>query len=414
MNTPDVLVVGAGVMGVTTAYYLMREGYAVQVIDKGSEAASECSYANGGFLSLGHAVPWAAPGISKIMLQSILQADAPARWRFDGTVMQLRWLWQFLRHASAKNFARDKQALFALAAFSKQCLQAVLDEHGFAARSPLGVLQISQNAGAAALFEKQHKGYQGAQVRSQMLTNKDALAAVEPAFAHSPAASVFGLNILDDYSADCRAFTLRMAQYLMAQGVQFMFETQARAMRPDGSGLTVQTSRGDVQARQVAVCAGVGSAALLKNASRLMVYPVKGYALSAPIIDPARAPAQPIVDFDKRVAISRMGDHVRLTAVAELAGYSTRIDPRRLEQMKAVYDKLFPQSVDWAQAQPWVGLRPARPSSVPLIGPLPQAGVFINTGHGALGWTLACGSAKLLAEQMAGQAASIPVQPYLL
>jgi D-amino-acid dehydrogenase len=413
MSKPDILVVGAGVIGVTTAYYLTRQGYAVQVIDKCREAAEECSFANGGFLSLGHAVPWAQPGIAKIMLQSLFKADSPARWRFDGTALQLRWLWQFFRHASAACFAHDKQALYHLAAYSKQCLQAVLDEHGFAPPSPAGVLQISQAASAAALFKKQHQGYQGTQVRSQMLANKAALGEVEPAFLFSPATQALGLNIVDDYAADCREFTRQMAQYLMTQGVSFAWETQVRGIRSTDSGVLVQTGSGEVQAGQAVVCAGVGSAALLKGGSRFMVYPVKGYALTAPVINTERAPAHPVLDADNRVAISRFGGNMRLTAVAEVAGHDTRIESWRLEQMKAAYERLFPQSVDWASAQPWVGLRPARPSSVPVIGPLAQANVFINTGHGALGWTLACGSASLLTQQLMRQPASIPIECYL-
>ncbi|TAL75673.1 MAG: FAD-dependent oxidoreductase [Burkholderiaceae bacterium] len=410
-SVADVVVVGAGVIGITTAYYLMRKGHTVHVVDEHNEAASGCSYANGGFLSLGHVVPWSQPGIAKTMIGSLFNRQSPARWRFDGTVSQLRWLWEFYKNGTHEKFAVNKKALYDLAVYSRQCLDTLLGGHGFVSRGRTGVLQITRKIDQLPALRRQSESYRGTVVRGRVLEDRASIASIDSAFSQSPERRLYGLYVDDDYAADCCEFTRALMQYLVEQGARFTGGVRVHKVSSSAGGVSLSTDDAELQASKVVLCTGVGTESLLPGKCRSGIYPVKGYALTVPVGDGVNTPSHPIIDGDNKVAISRLGNKIRITAIAEIVGHDAFIERSRVDQMKAVYDGLFPGSVDWKSASSWIGFRPTRPSTVPVIGPLGD-NVFINAGHGTYGWTLACGSASLLADLMCGHSGEISAGPY--
>ncbi|WP_428481580.1 D-amino acid dehydrogenase [Pyruvatibacter mobilis] len=403
-----IVVLGAGVVGVTTAYYLAERGHEVTVIDRAEGPALETSFANGGQVSASGSAPWAAPGVPWQGLKWLGRADAPLRWKPRLDPAQWSWLMAFLRRCTAKAYDAGVTRNLTLGRLSVTELRLLrarlgLDYH----QRTKGILKIAKSdADLADLRDKAAKlTAKGAQVR---FVDAAECAAIEPALEPAVAAGEVrgGIHFLDDESGDAHLFTEQVAAAAEEAGVTFRYGTAVEALETAGKAVTgIRTSSGPVACDHVVVCLGVGSRALLRPLGiRLPVYPVKGYSVTVDLDGSNIAPAVSLTDEERRVVVSRFGTQLRVAGMAELAGNDLTIDPARARAVRQALDDLFPGLARLPDARVWTGLRPMTPDGGAIIGAAPPwANLTLNTGHGTYGWTMACGSARLVADLVSGE-----------
>jgi len=404
-----VLVLGSGVVGVTCAYYLHRDGHEVTVLDRESAPARETSFANGGQISWSAAQPWAAPGTPANALRWLLRPHSPLIWRPRADPAMWSWLGQFLRNCTTDRYRLHRQRLRRLARLSHESLLAMRRETGIRyAEQSRGTLLLYRDAREfdAAAREAERDPSEG--IRCEVLDAKGC-AAHEPALARSASVITGGLLYPQDESGDCHLFTQSLARRLQADGVAFRFSTRITSLVADGARLTgVDTDQGRLFADTYVLAAGADSARLLEPLGiRLPVYPLKGYSLTMPITLPQAAPLGSLTDETYKVVITRLGDSLRAAGTAELTGYDRSLTSSRLKTIAHVVRTLFPDAGDLDRAEGWAGLRPMTPDNVPVLGPTVFRNLYLNTGHGTLGWTLACGSGQILADWLAGREPSV-------
>ncbi len=410
-----VIVLGSGVIGTTTAYYLARAGADVTVIDRQDGPARETSFANAGQVSPGYSTPWAAPGIPLKALKWLFQRHAPLRIRPDGTLFQLRWLAAMLRQCSPAHYAVNKERLMRVANYSRDCLREL--------RAETGIAYEQRTAGTLQLFRTQAQldavGRDTAVLRElgvpfQLLDRAGVLRA-EPGLTGARERFVGGLRLPDDETGDCHLFTNALAPRAQALGVRFRFGAHvSRLCVEAGEVVGVELaapSAGEgpevLRADRVVLALGSYSRALLEPLGlHLPVYPVKGYSLTMPIADAGEVPQSTVLDETYKIALTRFDNRLRVGGMAELGGFDLRLDPARRATLEKVVRELFPGG-DLARAQFWTGLRPMTPDSTPVVGAAPLRGLWLNTGHGTLGWTMACGSGRLVADLLTGRPGAI-------
>ena len=403
-----VIVLGSGVVGVTTAYYLAKAGHAVTVIDRQPGPALETSFANAGQISPGYASPWAAPGIPLKAAKWLFQRHAPLAIRPDGSLFQLAWMWQMYRNCSADRYAVNKERMVRLAEYSRDCMRALRQETGIGYEGrQQGTLQLFRTQAQFDAAGKDIEVLRQAGVAYELLTSAQ-LAQAEPALAHVREKLVGGLRLPNDETGDCQMFTTRLAEMARALGVQFEYGVSIRSLVETGGQVSgVVTDKGTFSADRYVLALGSYSRLLLKNRFTLPVYPLKGYSITVPITDASRAPVSTILDETYKIAVTRFDDRIRVGGMAEIAGYSKELNPRRRETLELVVNDLFPGGGDTSQASFWTGLRPMTPDSTPVVGATPLGNLFVNTGHGTLGWTMACGSASVIADLVGGTSPAI-------
>jgi len=400
-----VIVLGGGVVGVTTAYYLARGGAEVTVVERQPGAALETSFANAGQVSPGYSTPWAAPGIPLKAVKWMLQRHAPLALRADGSLFQLRWLARMLKNCTSARYAVNKERMTRVAEYSRDCLRQLRADTGIAYdQRTLGTLQVFRTAKQLAAVQSDIAVLRECEVPFREL-RADELPEVEPALAHAPGL-LGGLHLPGDETGDCHLFTTRLAELARGLGVEFRYGVTVEGLARQGRRVTgVQLAGELLAADRVVVALGCASRELLGALGLdLPVYPVKGYSLTVPIVDAARAPRSTVMDETYKVAVTRLGDRIRVGGMAELAGHDLRLDPRRRATLELVTRGLFAGAGDLAQASFWTGLRPMTPDGTPILGRAPGwDNLLVNTGHGTLGWTMACGSGKLLADLTLGR-----------
>ncbi|KAB0598614.1 D-amino acid dehydrogenase [Cupriavidus gilardii] len=403
-----VLVLGSGVIGVTSAWYLARAGHQVTVIDREAAPALGTSFANAGQISPGYASPWAAPGVPLKAIKWMFQQHAPLSIRPDGTLFQLQWMWQMLMNCSADRYAVNKERMVRLAEYSRDCIRALRAETGIAYEGrQQGTLQVfrtdEQLEGAArdiAVLEE-------AGVPYQLLSRED-LAASEPALAAVSHKLTGGLRLPNDETGDCQLFTQRLAAMAEGLGVQFLYNRSIDSLMTQGTAVTGAIVGGEpIFADAVVVALGSWSTPFIKDFVRIPVYPLKGFSITVPMTDAARSPVSTVLDETYKVAITRFDDRIRVGGMAQIVGYDRSLDPAKRRTLEHVVTDLFPGAGDVARASFWTGLRPMTPDGTPIVGPTPVKGLWLNTGHGTLGWTMACGSGKLLADLVSGASPAI-------
>ncbi|RRN63531.1 D-amino acid dehydrogenase [Caulobacter sp. 602-1] len=395
-----VAVLGSGVVGVTTAYYLAQAGHEVTVIDRQAGPALETSFGNAGEISPGYASPWAAPGIPQKAVKWLLMKHAPLilRPQLDGEM--LAWLLSMLGNCTARRYALNKGRMVRLAEYSRDRLIDL--------RAATGIAYDERQQGTLQLFRTQYQldgigkdieVLRAGRVPFEVLDRAGCIAA-EPGLAHADEDFVGGLRLPNDETGDCFKFTNALAKLAEGQGVRFQFDTVVEAIETDGRDITaVRTFRGPITADAYVVAMGSFSARLVRPLGlRLPVYPVKGYSITAPIIDADRAPVSTLLDETYKVAITRLGDRIRVGGMAEISGYNNDLPERRRATLGRSVGSLFPGAGDLEAATFWSGLRPMTPDSTPVIGPTKIGNLYLNTGHGTLGWTMACGSAQVLSD----------------
>jgi D-amino-acid dehydrogenase len=400
-----VLVLGSGVIGVTSAYYLARSGHEVTVVDRQPKPALETSFANAGEVSPGYASPWAGPGVPVKAVKWLLMRHGPlVIWPKLDPVMWI-WLLKLLRNCTEARYAVNKSRMIPIAEYSRDCLRALRAETGIQyderARGTLQLFrkqaQLDGTAGDIAVLKQYGVPYE--------VLDRDGCIAAEPALAAVKDKFVGGMRLPQDETGDCHMFTEALAAEAARLGVQFKLNTTIERLIADGSKIAgVVTSAGRLQADAYVVALGSWSPRLLRPLGiSLPVYPVKGYSITVPVLDADLAPVSTVMDESYKVAITRLGKRIRVGGTAEISGYSNRLDAARRATLDHSLTDMFPRGGDLAKASFWSGLRPMTPDGPPVIGATRYGNLHLNTGHGTLGWTMACGSARALADLLSGK-----------
>jgi D-amino-acid dehydrogenase len=398
-----IIVLGAGVVGVTSAWYLAAAGHEVTVIERRDAAGLETSFANGGQIAAGHAEPWAKPSVLPKILLWLGREDAPLLFRPRADWAQWRWGLRFLIECLPGRFERHSRTLASLAAYSRECLRALRAQLDIRYdHLERGILRFATNARDFEALARH------AEAMHQEVKSASECLALEPALEHSNDPVVGGLYDPRDESGDAYRFTQELARLAAARGVVFRFGTAIESIESrDGEAKAVRLRGGEtVSAGAYVVALGSYSPLLLKPMGvRIPVYPLKGYSITLPL-GPSEAVAAPTVSLTDeafKIVISRLGNRLRAAGTAELTGYDTSVNPVRCAAIARRIRDLFPGLGSVTTVENWAGLRPATPNNVPLIGKTKFRNLFLNTGHGTLGWTLACGSASALADLISGR-----------
>lgn len=400
-----VAVLGAGVIGVTSAWYLAAAGHEVTVIDRQPGPGLETSFANAGELSTSHAMPWAAPGIPTKAAKWLFMRHAPLVIRAGAVdVAMLRWLGGMLRNCTSARFALNRDRMLRVAAYSRQNLIALRADTGITydgRRS--GTLQLCGTQAALDSLAADIPVLQSYGLRCEILDRAGCLA-VEPGLRAAQATFVGGTRMPDDETGDCYQFTVQLAKLAADKGVRFVTGRDILSLASDGGRVRhVETNRGPIIADAYLAALGSYTPALLRPLGlTLPIYPVKGYSITADILDESAAPVSTLLDGDLKVALTRLGNRIRVGGLAELAGFAQDCPARRRATLDLALTRLFPGASDVANASFWSGLRPMTPDSTPIVGATPLANLYINAGHGTLGWTMACGSARIVADVISG------------
>ena len=398
-----VIVLGAGVIGTTTAYYLARSGVEVTVIDRQAGAAMETSQANAGQISPGYATPWAAPGIPVKALKWMFQRHAPLAVRPDASLWQLRWMAAMLRNCTPSRYAVNKERMMRVAEYSRDCLRQLRADTGIAYEHRTGgTLQVFRKQAQLDAVQRDIAVLDECGVPYELLDGEQ-LAQVEPALAQARGRLVGGLRLPNDETGDCQLFTTGLSERAQSLGAVFRFQQTVDGLLTDGRTITgVRVGNAVLKADRYVLAMGSYSRDfLLPLGLDLPVYPVKGYSLTVPLIDEALAPRSTVLDETYKVALTRFDQRIRVGGMAELGGFDLRLNPRRRETLEMVTRDLFPGG-DLPAATFWTGLRPMTPDGTPILGPTRHTNLFLNTGHGTLGWTMACGSARIVTDLVLG------------
>ncbi|MGH8353952.1 MAG: D-amino acid dehydrogenase [Pseudomonas sp.] len=398
-----VLVLGSGVIGTASAYYLARAGFEVVVVDRQSASAMETSYANAGQVSPGYASPWAAPGVPLKAIKWLLQQHAPLAIKATANLDQYLWMAQMLRNCTAARYAVNKERMVRLSEYSRDCLDELRAETGITYEGrTLGTTQLFRTQAQVDNAAKDIAVLERSGVPYELL-DRAGIARVEPALAKVTDKLAGALRLPNDQTGDCQLFTTRLVEMAKQLGVEFRFGQSIERLDFAGDRVNGVWIDGKLETADHYVLA-LGSYAphLLKPLGiRAPVYPLKGYSLTVPITDPAMAPTSTVLDETYKVAITRFDNRIRVGGMAEIAGFDLSLNPRRRATLEMITADLYPQGGDLSQATFWTGLRPATPDGTPIVGATGLRNLFLNTGHGTLGWTMACGSGRFLADLMA-------------
>ena len=412
-----VIVLGAGVVGTTAAWYLTAAGHEVTVVDRQPEAALETSFANGGQISVCHAEPWAHPGALPRLLKWIGHESSPLLWRMRADPAQWAWGLRFVRECTPARTRANIIAILKLALHSRDCLQALRKELQLEYdHLERGILHVYTDEKEFA-----HALPQAALMREygcdRIIKTADECLAIEPALKHSNIKLVGGTYTADDESGDAKKFTQALAQKCAEHGAVYRYGTDISALQIEGDRISgVRLANGEVlQADRYVVALGSYTPLLLRPAGvNLPIYPGKGYSATLNLRDDAIAPFVSITDDGHKLVFSRFGQRLRIAGTAEFNGYNTELNPVRCEAIVKRTMALFPLAKSDEAPEFWAGLRPATPGNVPYVGGSRYDNLFVDSGHGTLGWTMSCGSGQLLADLVSGKSPDIDPHPYAL
>ncbi len=381
-----VLVLGSGVIGTTSAWYLRQAGFEVTVVDRQPAPALETSFANAGQLSFGYTSPWAAPGVPFKAIKWLFEEHAPLAIRPTGDLNQYRWLWQMLRNCTSARYAVNKARMVRVSDYSRDCINEL--------RAATGIDYEGRQLGTTQLFRTQQQldaAAQDIEVLRQYgvpyeVLDRQGIARVEPALAGKTGMLVGALRLPEDQTGDCQLFTDKLAALAAGNGVEFRFDQTISAIHADGDRITGVRINGQLETADHYVLAlGSYSPQLLAPLGlQLPVYPLKGYSLTLPITNAAMAPNSTILDESYKIAVTRFQDRIRVGGMAEASGFDLSLEPRRRATLEKVVKDLYPEGGDLSRAEFWTGLRPATPDGTPVIGATPYRNLFLNTGHGTL------------------------------
>jgi len=404
-----VIVLGAGVIGTAAAWYLSKAGHEVEVVERREGPGLETSFANGGQISVCHAEPWAKPGAPVKILKWLMREDAPLLFRLRMDPAQWSWGLRFLYECLAWRTRENIPQILAMAFHGRRMLQRLREETGIEyEQNTRGILHYYTErtefdaAREAAAFMQRHG-------LDRTVKSVEEAIALEPALAPAAARLAGATYTPSDESGDSYRFTVNLAGMAEARGVRFRTGCVIRGLRASEKGVTGAVVSGAAGEETIAgdafvVAMGAWSPLLTRPLGiDLPVYPAKGYSATLKVADPERAPTMSLTDDEAKIVISRLGDKLRVAGTAEISGWSTDLNTVRCEALVKRTASFFPDACDWKQPEYWAGLRPSTPSNVPLVGATRIPNLWLNTGHGTLGWTMACGSGAALAELMSGR-----------
>ncbi|MFZ6843946.1 D-amino acid dehydrogenase [Undibacterium sp. RuTC16W] len=407
-----VVILGAGVIGTASAYYLAKAGHEVTVIERQPAAALETSYANAGEVSPGYSAPWAGPGVPMKAIKWLMMKHSPLAIRPSLDPHMWRWVTQMLLNCTTKRYEINKGRMLRMAEYSRDTLQQL--------RADTGIHYDERTQGTLQLFRNEAQ-LEGSKFDTDILDrygvpyevlDKAACLAVEPALKNVPNKFVGALRLPGDETGDCFKFTQNLSKLAEELGVQFKYGVSVEKVLHEGDRITgVKTSTGTVQADAYVLALGSYSSVMLRELGiNIPVYPIKGYSITVPIIDAQKAPESTVMDETYKIAITRLGDRIRVGGTAEITGYDLSLrEERRATLVHSVTD-LFPGGGDIAKAEFWTGLRPMTPDGTPIVGPTPFRNLYLNTGHGTLGWTMACGSGRFIADVVSNKRPAISTE----
>ncbi len=399
-----IAVLGGGVIGVTTAYYLAKDGHSVTVFDRQPAAGLEASFANAGEISPGYASPWAAPGMPLKAMRWLFERYPPLilRARFD--LQLLAWLGRLLANCTEQRYALNKQRMVRLAEFSRHALIELRATTGIAYdHRTLGTLQVFKAQKQLDQVGKDVEVLQALGIPFKILDERQCLS-VEPGLKNARARVVGGLHLPNDETGDCFMFTSNLATLCRSAGVSFQFNMVLKQLRSDVEKVTgVVTDSGEIKADAYVIALGSYSASFVRSLKwKLPICPVKGYSMTVPIQHEDDAPQSTLLDETHKVAITRLGARIRVGGMAELAGFDQRLVTKRRATLEHSLASLFPRAAEaTAERAFWCGLRSMTPDGTPIVGSTPLSNLYLNTGHGTLGWTMSCGSAQIIADLIA-------------
>ena len=407
-----VLILGSGVIGTSVAYYLARAGHEVEVIERQPGPALETSYANAGEISPGYSSPWAGPGVPLKAVQWLLMQHSPLVIKPMLDPAMWRWGLSMLRNCTEARYRVNKGRMVRLAEYSRDCLKAL--------RADIGIEYDGREQGTLQLFRTQKQLDATAKdieilkeygVPFQLLDRSGYLQ-YEPALAGVQQKFIGALRLPGDETGDCFKFSNRLAEQAKALGVKFRFGVDIQRIERSGSRITgVQTAAGRLSADRYVLALGSYSAQMLAPLGmRIPVYPVKGFSITLPITDAAQAPESTVMDETHKVAVTRLGDRIRVGGTAQLSGFDLSLDEERRRTLEFVVSDLFPKGGDVRRAEFWTGLRPMTPDGTPILGATPIDNLFLSTGHGTLGWTMAAGTGRVMADLISGRQPEISME----
>lgn len=410
-----VLILGSGVLGVTSAWYLAKAGYEVTVVDRQPGPGLETSFGNAGMISPGYSAPWAAPGVPLKAIKWLLSEHAPLAIRPTSDPQQYRWMMQMLSNCTEGRYAVNKERMMRLAEYSRDCLIQLRSDSGVNyEHRELGTLQLLRTqkqleaaASDIAVLERCGVPYQ--------LLDQAGCIHHEPGLAPSKDKFVGGLRLPNDETGDCHLFTTQLAAKCVEMGVTFRFDHTITSLLANDDRIQAVTLANDeiLTADCYVLALGSYSPQLVKPLGiSLPIYPVKGYSLTLPVADPLMAPVSTVMDETYKVAITRFANRIRVGGMAELAGFDTELREKRRATLRMVVNDLFPQGGQAQELDFWTGYRPMTPDGTPIIGASKFRNLFFNTGHGTLGWTMACGSSQLLVDRIAGSKLAISMEGF--
>ncbi|MBN9033429.1 MAG: D-amino acid dehydrogenase [Rhizobiales bacterium] len=405
------LILGGGVVGVTTAYQLQKDGYDVTIVDRETSLAEGASWGNAGMIAPGHSFVWSSPAAPKTLMKSLVMKDQALRFRLSADPHLYTWSLKFLMECTAAKAKKNTLLKHRLAVHSQRVLQEVVRDESIAYdRTDQGILyfhrsQAALERGAANMRLLQEDGQEIRVIDESEIIRR------EPALASSRGKIAGGILCPTDETGDSAKFTRALADIVAKRGGKILTGTNVTGFDRIGDTIrAVRTTRGDLTADVYVLCLGSESPILARKIGlSLPIYPIKGYSLTIPITDQDAAPKLPVLDEHNLVGITPMGDRIRVTATAEFAGYNRGHKPADFAFMKRVAQELYPRGIAYDRAEMWAGLRPMTPDNLPVLGRRHLSNLWLNTGHGHIGWTMSHGSARIIADLIAGRAPPIPL-----
>jgi D-amino-acid dehydrogenase len=406
-----IIVMGAGVVGVTTAYELVKDGHEVVVLEGREAAGLETSWGNAGMVAPGHAFAWSSPQAPLILLKSLLSKNQALRFRPRADLQQWSWSLLFLRQCTHERARINTLRKHRLSVYSQEVLHETLEDCDLAYdRIDRGIVFFYRSA------ETLENGVSHMQILAENgqaieVLDRDALVALEPSLAAAKHRIAGGIYCPSDETGDCNIFTQGLAGEAARRGAEFHYGTEIRGIEVEADRVArVATSTGNFSANAYVLALGNQSPILARRIGlSLPIYPVKGYSMTIPVGNHPHPPTIGAVDEENLIAISRFGDRMRLTATAEISGYGTGHKPSDFDYMLSVAEELYPEGGDYDQAELWAGLRPMTPEGTPIFGRKKYANLYFNCGQGHMGWTMAHGSARITADLIAGKETAIPL-----
>ena len=407
-----VLILGSGVIGTTVAYYLAREGHEVEVVDRQPGPGLETSYANAGEVSPGYSAPWAGPGVPLKAIQWLMMHHSPLVIKPMLDPAMWRWGLSMLRNCTEARYRVNKGRMVRLAEYSRDCLKEL--------RAEIGIQYDDREQGTLQLFRTQ-KQLDGTAKDIEILKeynvpyqllDRTGYLKYEPALSEVQDKFIGALRLPGDETGDCFKFTNTLAERAKALGVKFRFGVDIQSIERSGKRVTgVRTAEGVLTADRYVLALGSYSTQMLAPLGiNIPVYPVKGFSLTLPITDASKAPESTIMDETHKVAVTRLGDRIRVGGTAQLSGFDLNLDEGRRRTLEFVVNDLFPKGGEVSQAEFWTGLRPMTPDGTPILGETPIDNLLLSTGHGTLGWTMATGTGRVMADLISGKKPEISME----